>query len=490
MNIEEKFIQAVKSGKNCLLTGGGGVGKTYLVNKMREALPQKRIAMTATTGLAALHIKGTTINSFLNFGTRTNVSQIRDIMRNHETWWKTFERLSDNDIILIDEVSMMASDLTDLIDLIMKKSLENELPFGGKQMIFVGDFLQLPPVISEKARKKELGSNIWAFQSEAWKNADIKIFHLTEVKRQSDVKVIHALNEIRFGSCGPMTKALFNTRENAPIESKGIIRLLSKNDEVDEINEKHLHQLEGPFESYKGIYSYNPKITCGREKARLYYTMKQSCNAEEIVEIKKNARLILLKNNPEEGYVNGSMGTYRGRIFTLPHESKLKKYQEAVYQFERFGINHVIDERNNVILLNPLEVEKMNQYRQFDDFNPAECLVIDLDDTKGHIYLKRASYSFKSGDYRDENEEVEEDVVFHQFPIRLAWAITIHKSQGMTLDNVEIYMDNIFSEAQAYVALSRVKSLEGMRLIGWNPNKVKANKTAIEFYRHIEQGGS
>jgi len=494
MSVTQSFIEMVRSGKNCLLTGGGGVGKTYTINKMKEELPGLRLITTATTGLASLHVGGCTIHSFSNMGIHNSVDEIKQVMKG-DRWYRATERIRSFNTVIIDEISMMANDQFDLLDLIFRKATKNEsLPFGGKQIILVGDFLQLPPVIRERERKEAMDYKWWVFNSKAYEESDFKVFHLTEVKRQSEMDTIKALNEVRFGRVGPLTNALFSSREGAELDSNNdVIRLMPTNKEVDKINMSTLAELEGEPIELKGTFKYNERIEDSKDRASIYYQIIRNCTAPEIISLKKNARVILLKNNPEEGYVNGSMGTLLDHGWFLNPDSSTK-YDYAEDHFVKDGIEYerVFDLKysDKMYYLGHLKItyegrKKMALMNKYEDWKPQESLVVKLDN--GRIVLvARAQFPYRTGDYIcDVTGDVEDDAIFYQFPVRLAWAITIHKSQGMTLDNVEIHMNRVFAEGQAYVALSRAKSLWGMRLLGWKPQKVMAEPNAVDFYNNL-----
>lgn len=487
MHTSEDFIEAIKRGENVFLTGGGGVGKTYTINNTLKRLTNLKPAMTASTGLASLHVKGSTIHSFSGMGGFHHPKHIRAITRNWDSWEKVWARIDSVNIVIIDEISMIAADQFDLLNLIFKRAGKNpDAPFGGMQMVLVGDLLQAPPVIREKERREEMGDRCYMIHSDAWIEGDFKTYYLREVKRQSDEKMIHALDDIRYGIATQSVKEIFGSREGAEITVDARpVKLMSKNNEVDKINEQRLAELEGEVETYKGGYTFHPEVEeDNKERIRLWNIMKKSCNADETIHLKFAARVMLLKNNDDYGYVNGSMGYYLRRSYII--DMSIEKYMDADYWFNELGIPFKINSTYNEILeLDDPAVEKMKSFHRTQKWSPQEVLVVKLDTGK-LVFVQRAKYEYKSGNFINEADEPETDVSFHQFPIRLAWAITMHKAQGMTLDAVEVHMSNIFGDGQAYVALSRAKTLEGLRIIDWDPKKIRANFRAIEFYDSLE----
>lgn len=505
--VTQKFVEAVRDGSNCCLTGGGGVGKTWTINKMIENTRSKRIVMTASTGVAATLVNGTTVHRFTGMGGFYSVEQIDQICgpkkRFSTRWMEACTRMQMADILVIDEVSMLAADQIDLIDLICRKARnELEIPFGGLQVILVGDFLQLPPVIVEPERKHEMGKDYWAFNSKAWVEGGFKTFHLTEVKRQTDVAMINALNEIRMGNCGIMTDALFKQQEFREIDCKYPTILMPKKNPAQKHNLKMLKELAGEEIVLKGHFTFHDDVTRGMQGVYMQ-DMKKSCQAEQEIIIKPQARVMLLKNNPEEGYVNGSTGTFLEAVYMINTNSRLRKWRDAedrlswagykrAYEGEdKTGMDYWEDENNsNMIHLSDSCVESIKENPRFQalEWQIPKIVKIQLDNKK-IVYVGRSEWDIVSGNIIcSESNESLKDVVFSQYPIRLAWAITIHKSQGMTLDYAEIHCNNFFSEGHAYVALSRVKTLVGMRLIDWHKSGVFANCDAVRFYKNLEEG--
>lgn len=487
MHTTQDFIDAVKRGENIFLTGGGGVGKTYTINNALKVIDGLRPAMTASTGLASLHIKGTTIHRFSGMGGYSRPEDIHKITRNHDLWEKVWPRIDSVNIVIIDEISMIAADQFDLLNAIFKRAGKNRnAAFGGMQMILVGDLLQAPPVIKEKERREAMGDKCYMIHSDAWIEGDFKTYYLREVKRQSDEKMINALDDVRYGIATHSVKEIFGSRENAVIEVDSLpVKLMSKNKEVDKINNERLSELEGDVESIKGGYAFHPEIESdNKERIRLYHVMKDFCNADETINLKFASRVMTLKNNDDYGYVNGSLGHFLRRAYII--DMSIEKYMDADYWLNKYSVPYKINSTYNDILeLDENGIAIMQKHQSFSKWSPQEALVVKLDCGK-LVFVLRAKYEYKSGDFVDEMGEIETDVTFHQFPVRLAWAITMHKAQGMTLDAVEVHMENIFGDGQAYVALSRAKTLEGLRIIGWKPDKIRANFRAIEFYDSLE----
>ena len=507
-DIQKEFMKAVREGKNCCLTGGGGVGKTFTINKMREATKTKKIAMTAMTGLAAMHVEGTTIHSWSGMGGWNSLGHIVPIMRTH-SWHETALRIKETDILIIDEISMMRSDQFNLLDLIMKKATKNmQEAFGGKQIIVVGDFLQLPPVV----KSNEKIDSPWAFHSEAWKEGGFHVFHLTEIKRQSDQVFINALNDIRFGKCGLMTEATIRSREGSNEGSP--IRLVSKNKQADLINNAELTKIDAQSYYLKGNLEYSSRLTSNENfsqeerellekyKKDIYKELMAQLNVSKTIWLKEGCRVLVMANNQEKGYVNGMMGTLEKISYML--DTTTQKYQEAQDFLELWGIDsfyetetHLTKDKNGDFKEIPLDSpmltipkwkevsegvrERLNGAVKWGDFNPSMTAKIKLDNGR-YIYVEKKVYEIKDNAFSDEYEPM---ISFTQFPLRPAYAISIHKSQGMTLPTVEVECDGIFAEGQLYVALSRATTLEGLTLKNFSKGLVKANPHAVEFYNNL-----
>jgi ATP-dependent DNA helicase PIF1 len=403
----ELLERNLNEGKNILITGPAGTGKSHAINHL-VSKSNKNIARTASTGIAATHISGSTIHSFCGLTPHSEKSHIKRIINNTDKGDQIKERVQNTDIIIIDEVSMLSPETIDLVDEVFKCSMDSSLPFGGKQLIMSGDFLQIPPVYN-KERRSNL---IWAFQSKAWLDANISVIATDTVYRQDNLKFINALNEIRQGQCSSEVSEMMASRVGAKLETDAKpLKFLPRNNQVDLINANELSLLPGEEKNYSArIYG---KSTWYQKQIR------DNCIANERLALKKNSQVIIIKNDPEGKYCNGSLG--------------------RVVRFEN-GFPVVKIERTGW--------EELFEYSTWEVRAPG-----------GETLAS-----------------------FEQIPLKLAYALTIHKAQGMTLDHAEVDPRGIFTEGQLYVALSRVRSLEGLRLLGWQSKYVKANQEALNFY--------
>lgn len=386
-------LQILKLGHTTFLTGAAGAGKSYALREYIVYLKRHGIkyAVTASTGIASTHISGVTIHSWSGIGIKQKLHAYDlDALEEKQNLYK---RWNETQVLIIDEVSMLHASFVDMLDKVGKHLRRNDKPFGGLQVVFTGDFFQLPPVVrhGDEYENKE----VFAFTSTAWKEAKPVVCYLTEQFRQDDDKLTSILNAIRLGEVEEdHYQMLQETYDKAHTEDH--IKLYTHNENVDQINMQAFNKMPGDVRSYH-------MITKG--KAQLLASLKNNCLAEEILQLKVGAKVICIKNAQDRSYVNGSMG--------------------IVINFDNEG-----------------------------------APVIELVNGK-KITVRADSWKI------EEDGKIKAEL--QQLPIKLAWAITVHKSQGMTLERAEIDLSRSFASGQGYVALSRLKSLEGLHLKGFNP---------------------
>lgn len=378
------------SGANVFLTGAPGAGKTYVLNEFvkRAQRAGKRIAVTASTGIAATHLNGTTIHSWSGLGILDFISD-HDLERLGNSD-KLIKRYNAVDTLVIDEVSMLHGYRLDMVNQLAKLLRGNDLPFGGIQVILVGDLFQLPPVTRGQA-----GFD-FIHLSPSWAELDLRICYITEQHRQADSdKLLDLLEAMRQNNFTERHRLLLVDRlEDSPPSHTPVTRLYAHNVDVETINQHHLSILDN--ESYRFTM-----VTKG-SKGNVEKLMK-GVLAPEILELKVGAEVMFVANNFAEGFVNGS----RGQIIAFK---------------------------------NGMPVVGLNNGKT--------------------INVELHSWSMV------EDGRTRAEVA--QMPLRLAWAITIHKSQGLSLDAAEIDLSKAFTPGMGYVALSRVRSLDGLYLKGIN----------------------
>lgn len=404
MNIEfnEQFKKAIdlmeNSNKNIFITGKAGTGKSTLLDYFRK-ITQKNIVVLAPTGVAAINVSGVTIHSFFYFKPDITIHKIKKLSAKAARLYKEL------DTIVIDEISMVRADLLDCIDTFLRlNGKKKQLPFGGIQMIFIGDLYQLPPVVksSEKIIFKNFYKSPYFFDANVFKKIEIEFVELEKIYRQKDDTFINILNAIRNNTISDKQIKFLNSRVNAKLKNEDFkIYLTTINKTAERINLEHLKKLNTK------IYEYRAEITGEFEKSA-YPT-------DEILHLSVNAQVMLLYNHPEGFWINGTMAKI-------------------------------------------IEIKKQK--------NENDIIVVKLNDGLIEEIVPYTWQLFRY-EYNKDLDRIETKVIgkFIQYPLKLAWAITIHKSQGKTFNNCIIDLGKgTFAHGQTYVALSRCTSLEGISL--------------------------
>ncbi|MGX5818737.1 ATP-dependent DNA helicase [Chitinophaga lutea] len=389
------------------LTGKAGTGKSTLLRRLLEHIPKKFVVL-ASTGVAALNVGGQTIHSFFLIEPRPYLPNDKGAADLNEE--KT-ELLKQVDLIIIDEISMVRCDLLQAVDLTLRKNLRSDLPFAGKQLLLIGDLMQLPPVIDNKrAGEVEILSGNYTtpyfFSAKSLEQGiDLQIIELKKVYRQSDPVFVDILNAVRDNTVQPAQLAVLNTRYDPDYEPAGEdleLMLCTTNAIADAVNDQRLQGLEGEPSTYAAIMTGD-----FQQDAR----HQNKLPADVDLRLKVGAQVMFIKNDNYKRWVNGTLGK----------------------------ITH-LDE---------------------------EYVEVQLDNEQSSLRVDKAEWEHIEYKWNRQKEEVEKIVTgtFRQLPLKLAWAVTIHKSQGQTFRNVIIDLGNgAFTTGQTYVALSRCTSLEGIRL--------------------------
>ena len=383
--LQQTALELILNGKSVFLTGLAGTGKTTIVNEFRALRPD--VPLLASTGLAATLIGGRTVHSFFGVGAPVNTAHaLRNFMRNRS---KVERRLASCDCIVIDEVSMLGANLFTALEQICRLVRSPLLPWGGLQVVVVGDFCQLAPVNDD-----------WAFLTDAWQ---FETVFLKEVFRSRDKDFLKVLNCLRSGQIDSTTEEYLNSRVLQPPAS--CVRLYARNKGVDSFNAHELSSLSGAEHTFPTYYSGSNRAT----------NMSKLPIPKEL-RLKIGAQVMLRANCYKGEYVNGTVGI-------------------------------VVD------IGKSLTIE-------------TECGIIEIGKRK---------FEVRNGDgvcvFTGTN-----------FPISLAWASTIHKAQGRSLDNIYTDLRNLWAPGQAYVALSRATSGGGVFLKGWEYKSIKTDTRVRDFY--------
>lgn len=403
---QDDALAILKTGANVFLTGEPGSGKTYTINRYVDYLRSRGVepAITASTGIAATHIGGMTIHAWSGIGIKSELTEYDlDAIAQKE---RVVRRVLDARVLIIDEISMLSAQTLSSVELVLRTLRHNERAFGGLQIIFVGDFFQLPPV-QPRTLQGSLGlmdmRAQFAFRSPAWEKANPVPCYLLEQYRQEDSVFVSALGALRAGEVTDEVRECFAERCVAAPATAGIPKLYPHNADVDRLNSDALAKISGTARTFAMQSRGMPALIEG---------LKRSCLSPEALLLKVGAKVMFTKNSPEGKYVNGTTG--------------------EVVSFSSLTTYPVVRTRDG----RTLEVE------------PVDWSVQD-----GSKILATIT----------------------QLPLRLAWAMTVHKSQGMSLDAAVIDLRQAFEYGQGYVALSRVRSLAGLYLLGFNERALEVH---------------
>ncbi len=413
---QKSVIELFEQGKNILVTGGAGTGKSHLLSFLKRKYASSGLEVAASTGIAAVNIGGSTIHSWAGIGLAN--MPVDKIIENifSAKLSKVRRRIKQTKTLAIDEISMISADVFEILDKVFRAVRENDKPMGGMQIILFGDFLQLPPI-----SRDSYNSN-FCFSSGAWEGLNLQTFILQQVFRQDDTKFIKVLNNLRFGILDEEDQEILESRIQAKdknLATKPTV-LTTHNYKVEKINETELKKIPRTEISYAAQYFGAP------ERAEF---LKKNCLAPEVLKLKIGAQVMMIKNTyQKEGIINGSLGIVK--------EFSSKKNYPVI---EFVG--------GKIITI-----------------GPEEWLLEKYDEHKKELIAEAG---------------------VNQIPLILAWAMTIHKSQGLTLDKISCDLSEVFSPGQIYVALSRARSLSGVFIESINFKKITSNRDAVKFYEGL-----
>jgi ATP-dependent exoDNAse (exonuclease V) alpha subunit len=428
-NIKESLLK----GENIFLTGPGGVGKSYYINKLKEDIDLKHltITVTSTTGISSFNIKGQTIHSFSGIGVYREGEDEQSIvrkMKKFKIFEKTLDRVKNCDILVIDEVSMLGFRFLEMLNKILKLLRSNQKVLGGLQIIFTGDFLQLPPINDD-----------FCFKSEVWKSLNLNIIYLTKMYRVNDEEYAKILERIRMAKHKEEDNIILYKRHIAYKNMINEESEESKNNEIKptflyskkvDVYEKNMEELK---KNSNELLIFEPRISNTQSiKSSILKKIK-----DDKLYLKIGAQVMLTVNlDTESGLVNGNRGVI------LDYNSEL-------------GIT--IKFLNGIYLITPYSYEYEYEYDDNDD-----------NDDNDNKNTKKLKYTVE------------------QYPLILAYSLSIHKVQGCTLDYAIIDIGySVFESSMSYVALSRVRNLNGLFLKAYQPSKIFCDKDALSFYESL-----
>ena len=516
-------IAAAEAGESFFLTGSAGTGKSYVLKHIIRALRARgrEVAVTASTGCAAVAINGNTVHSATGVG--LGLESMEEFRRRARTSRRMRELLTTIDVLVIDEVSMIDSYLFDKIELVTttaravqrldkqssrwsrkKRRLmkaQADKPFGGVQVIVCGDFFQLPPVAASDWALQHSKEKYFAFEAAAWKNTIKRTIVLRVVHRQSDVNFVGLLNEARYGVVSQSSQHVLEAclinpyADHLEITPSGdplvFTKLFSYRKQVDKENYSRLHKITG----YPGVkYVARDRIDddqLGNLTRGAVQALLNNVQGLHITELKERSRVLCVKNiDKDNGIVNGSAGYVVG--FQLPIEANQisfdawekmspKQKQDAYETLaKKQGMTkQSLRDKDMQEKLKRTPRDTENGFFRMDGEHPDVIPVVRFDNGTEMAMLPQ----------RWDVYNVKGDIMAwrSQIPLTLGWALSIHKSQGMSLPMVQTDLSRAFDFGQVYVAISRATSVQGLRLTSFDRNRVMAHEKVLKFYAKAEE---
>jgi ATP-dependent DNA helicase PIF1 len=412
---QQNIFRSIKDGSNVLITGPGGTGKTTLISFIVLNM-SGNIGVTAMTGAAAVLINGRTLHSFLGIGLGKESKEVLTSKISRSS--KLIKRWDSLKMLIVDEVSMLSGELLEKLNYIARQIRSDDSAFGGIQLVFCGDFLQLPVINGE-----------FCFLSDVWKKCNFKVMHLTKIIRQCDEEFQRCLNSARFGNISEQElKYILEGYDGDGETDIKPTKILCKNIDVDNVNLQELLKLKSEILEYELEISRNPNVysTYIEEllkiprNPKVYDTyITKICNAQPLLKLSVGAQVMHLVN--KDDIVNGS----RGVVVRFENDLPVVKFKNGLTQtigFHAYEITEICEGKQRLI------------------------------------------------------------ATIYQVPLKLAYAVTVHKSQGMTIDCASVDLSGVFEYGQAYVALSRVKGVKGLQVFNATTKAFKAHPHALKFY--------
>ncbi|KAF8640863.1 hypothetical protein AX17_000511 [Amanita inopinata Kibby_2008] len=440
---EQDFIlRRVKGGKSVFFTGSAGTGKSVLLRTIIQHFggrPSARLGITASTGIAAVNIGGCTLHSWAGIGLGQETAEnLAGKFFGQPKLKEIKHRWQDVRTLIIDEISMIDGVLFDKLECVARLMRKNGLPFGGIQLVLSGDFCQLPPVPGRNAKGEEIIPT-FAFEADSWAACVGQPINLMQVFRQKDQAFVDMLNAIRFGRTNSKINNAFKQLSRQVAYSDGIepTELFPTRAEVENANKTRLNLLTNQAHTYNsqdspGLDSSRQRITVARMERLLDRLV-----APKSLILKVGAQVMLIKNLIQGELVNGSLG--------------------RVIDFKRLEISDVPAERRPIFVPN----SQLWPVVKFTNGRELTC---------------------HPRDFTVENASGEMEACRCQVPLILAYALSVHKSQGQTLERVKIDLKRTFEKGQAYVALSRATTMEHLQVLNYNPDKIVAHPRVLEWH--------
>lgn len=497
---EQQYVidLVVQKRQNVFYTGSAGTGKSVILNNIIHNLQRiygkESVAITASTGLAAATIGGITLHKWSHAGIGNRSAEVlaRAISKRRDatmTWRNT-------KVLIIDEISMIDGKFLSKLEYIARVVRKNDKPFGGIQLVFTGDFFQLPPVSKSIASNNSIKGNsngeveaLFCFESEAWKKCIQKTILLTKVFRQQDNELIDILNCIRFGEIEQKMIASIKKLEREVKYEDGILptEIYATRREVDLSNKRQLENLPGD------PHTFHAEDIAPKMKLDL---LDSAVMAEKTLVLKEDAQVMMLRNKPDVEVFNGTLGkvlfftTQRlaTKFFEMFHNidsttiKDMRLVSKAIHNKRFKEVPEFMAELKARDFYHHGKLEEMVNYAMNESAREPAYPFVRWSIGKGKFYHELVLPEPFPVDLPGEPTALQRT----QLPIMLCWALSIHKAQGQTIPRLKVDLKNIFEAGQVYVALSRAVSKECLQVKNFNPRKIRSNDKVKEFYKGLE----
>ncbi|KAH3666318.1 hypothetical protein OGAPHI_004507 [Ogataea philodendri] len=488
---QRKVIEMVlNERKNIFYTGSAGTGKSFLLRELIKRLKNRygssTIAVTASTGLAATNIEGTTLNRFSGIGLGSE--PVHKLVGKIRSKRAVVDRWKGTRVLIIDELSMIDSIFFDKLNEIAKQIRGNSKPFGGIQLVLTGDFFQLPPVSLSKT-----GAAKFCFDAQGWKECIDETILLTKVFRQKDDSdLIEMLNALRIGHLSNEIKQRFKKLERPLTYTDGIYptELYPTREEVDRANMDRLNSLPGR------LYPFHSRDTVPPHIPNPEFLIKQldGLMCAKVLHLKEGAQVMYLKNDPEDPQlVNGSIG----KIVCFCDMALWMLFTNTFKEYERTMHTDLLTMASRFIGNRPSAEDEM-MYSEFLATNydsrgetelAKEMIRMARNTSLSDVFpvVKFSHNTMRLIEPVPFSPESNSELAREQLPILLSWALSIHKSQGQTLKRVKVDLTKIFEKGQVYVALSRCVDTANLQIVNFDEKRIRVSDDVVRFYQNLKQ---
>lgn len=481
-----QVVEMCDNGESVFVTGSAGTGKSVLLRHIIQRLRYRydtAVAVTASTGIAAINVGGQTLHSWAGIGLgKESVLKLFEKLQ-HKKWVR--ERWLGARVLIIDEVSMIDARLFDKLEELARLMRQSPKPFGGIQVIICGDFFQLPPVPDSLSNGQKIPAK-FAFEADSWDRVIPNMMVLTQVFRQKEGDLIAMLNMMRLGQLDHLGVAIFNSLHRTIAYDDGIqpTELFPLRAQVETANTARLNALPGELMTFFATdipgYDLHKKAVPAERASKLL----DDTLAPRELKLKVGAQVMLTKNMADKSLVNGSLGTivsFESTYDARSHDVPVAQPDDKTQDIDSVRIK--------------VEPGSPQSRRTHSRNNSSSVHREDARESPRPALPRWPVVKFTNGEVRQITAASFESVnaiggveaTRQQVPLILAWAMSIHKSQGQTIERVKVNLEGIFEKGQAYVAVSRATSLEGLQVVNFHPDRIMAHPRVIAWSQTIEE---